>query len=93
MRTLGILTSSRSTVSGIGESRPGRRMVISTVVPFGPLTRFTTSSVVQPLASSVPTFAMMSPRRMPARYAGEPSKSEVTVTSSADALNLMPMPK
>jgi hypothetical protein len=52
-----------------------------TVVPFGPLTRRTTSSVCQPFASSVPTFAMTSPRRMPALYAGEPSKTDVTVTS------------
>jgi hypothetical protein len=33
-------------------STPGRRMESSTVVPLGPRTRFTTSSVCQPLVSS-----------------------------------------
>ncbi len=86
---------------------------MSTVVPFGPLMRLTTSSVAQPLVLSwqtpgfVPafatsgfcaapgrhgTYATMSPRRMPARYAGEPSNSEETVMSPSIDPMLMPMP-
>ena len=43
------------------------RIIVSTVVPRGPLTRSTTSCVVQSLACSEPTRAIMSPRRMPDR--------------------------
>ena len=52
VRTVVILISSRSTVRSISVSTPGRRIEISTVVPLGPRTRLTTSSVVQPLVSS-----------------------------------------
>ena len=73
---------------------PGRFRYTSTVVPFWPRNRFTASSVVQPFASSIvsSTFAMMSPRRMPCLYAGEPSKSDTTVMSPSTAEIVMPSP-
>ena len=70
---------------GSASSTPGRRIEMSTVVPFGPLTRLTTSFGRPALrVFRSPTRAMMSPRRMPARYAGDPSKSDVTVIVAVD---------
>ena len=54
---------------------------MSTVVPFGPRSFCIACSVVQPLASSPPIFAMTSPRRTPFLYAGDPSNTPVAMMS------------
>ena len=55
-------------------------MVIATVVPLGPRSLRTTSSVVvSSLSSSSPMCVMMSPARIPILYAGVPSIGAITV--------------
>src|SRR5437879_13758484 len=49
-----------------------------TTVPLGPLSRSATSAVLSPSVDLSSTFVITSPGRMPALYAGEPTKGART---------------
>ncbi len=87
-----MLTSSRSTVSSIRSSKPRRLIDTCTDVPFGPFNLETALSLAQPLALSPAILAIVSPRLMPRRNAGEPSKTLPTRMSPSMAWMVMPRP-
>ena len=89
---VGMFTSSRSTESSIRSVYPARRSHSLTCVPLGPFRTLTACSLVQPLVSWPSMRAMTSPRRMPLRYAGDPSKRDITVMSPSIGVMLMPSP-
>ena len=83
--TVRMWTSSRASSMGMGSSYPRRRISMRTGVPLAPRSLFIACSVVQPLAVSPPTVTMASPRRIPARLAGEPSNTRIAVMSPSMA--------
>ena len=84
--------SARVTVIWRGSPRPGRTMVILTVVPFGPLSFLTTASIGRSSIGSPSTRSMMSPARIPSRWAGEPSTGVMTVTRPFRFEMMIPRP-
>ena len=63
-----------------------------TALPRGPRSRRTASSLLIPMAFSPSIRAMTSPRRIPRRYAGDPSKMLLTVMPPSMTLIWIPSP-
>ena len=66
--------------------------MIVTSVPCGPRIRFEARSLVQPFSDCAPTFVIRSPRTIPARLAGEPSKTCSTRSPRGSCETVTPMP-
>ena len=66
--------------------------VMWTVVPLGPFRRSATSLVLMLSVGLPSTAAMMSPGRMPALYAGVPTKGAMTMTLLLRGPTVMPTP-
>ena len=76
----------------IGSGSPSLRMLIVTLVPFGPLMSFTASMRLMSLVEVSSIITILSPARMPARNAGVSSMGAMTVSIPSLIPMVMPMP-